>query len=192
MTKKNEKKIVKIAENEIVKFIKEWKKNPYLWGSETDIHAEIYIRIKKSLHKEFPIEKYQYRGMKKEECLDWIYCKSPIGRVKKGKKICDYPDISIFTYSKNKKGDCAKDKLIWICEIKYATDWAGTLIVEHVKSDIRKLKYFLKRENRGAYKACYLILRRYHSPSEFVKKILKNIKKLKGKLKLFHDSIGDK
>jgi hypothetical protein len=151
----NEKEMIKIAEREIREFVDEWKKKPYLWESESDIHGDIYMRIKNSLHKKFPPnKKYKYKEKDRKECLDWIYCKPPIVKAEKRKRRWCYPDIVIFKYNEE-NNDCIKDRPIWICEIKYITNWSGTLS-NGVRNDIKKLERWLDQE----YDVHYLILLR--------------------------------
>lgn len=160
MTKKNEKKMVKIADREIKKFIGEWEKKPYLWESETDIHAEIYMRIKKSVCKVFPLkEKYKYEKKANKEYFDWVYCKPLIKKSRKS-KWC-YPDIIIFKYNKKNNG-CVESKPIWICEIKYATEWSSGVSPDNIKNDGKKLQKLLKQraDGAGANRACLLVLKR--------------------------------
>src|SRR3989338_6300423 len=83
--------VKKIAEKEIEGFIKEWIKYPYAWESETDINAELYIRIKSALRRKIPLTKCKYYEMVSEEYFDSIYCKPRIIF-----KRANFPDIVIF------------------------------------------------------------------------------------------------
>ena len=179
MNKVIEKRMVEIADREIENFAKEWKRNPYLWESETDVHSELYIRIKKSLQK-FPLKECRYKGMKNKAEFDWIYCK-PKTYIKRA----NYPDIVIYKYSGKEQniGDKENDLMLWICEIKYATDWSSSLSSETIKNDIEKLKWFLNTKKGGSKYARYLILRRYVRPSKNVEKVINDIDK---RIHLYH------
>lgn len=162
MTKKNEKVMITIAEREIKKFVGEWEKKPYLWESETDIHAEIYMRIKKSLRKVFPPkERYKYEKKDNEEYLDWVYCKPLITRSRKNQRKWYYPDIVIFKHNKKNNG-CVESKPIWICEIKYTTEWSSGVSNNNIKNDGKKMQRLLKQkaDDTSANQACLLVLKR--------------------------------
>lgn len=158
-----EKKIVDIAEGEIKKFVKAWEKNPYLWESEADVHAELYMNIKSSLRrKKFcPVETLYKNYMEDYEYFNWVYCK-PKTYIKR-EKYAYYPDIVIYK-QKNKKEirnvkEKENDPMLWVCEIKYMTDWSGLITEKNIKKDINKLKKLLKQEKGGTDYACCLILR---------------------------------
>lgn len=178
-----ENEMVKIAEREIEKFAKEWMVTPYAWESETDVHAEIYMRIKLSLRKKFPLGKYKYKGMRREEFFDWVYCKP-----KTYIKGANYPDLVIYkdTGMRRNVGDRENDPMLWVCEIKYITEWSSLLSKESVENDIKKLKYLLGRKEGGTDYACYMILRRHIPLSESIDKILQRIYK---KIHLYHYSV---
>lgn len=166
--------MVIIAEKEIRKFAREWQRNPYLWESETDIHAELYMRIKASLCKKFPLQKYKYKDMTKKEKFDWIYCKP-----KTYIKGANYPDLVIYKDNDNKHniGNRENDPMLWVCEIKYITDWSSLLSKESVESDIKKLECVLKRKKDGSNYACYLIMCRHIPLSKAIRKTLQGINK---------------
>jgi hypothetical protein len=176
MDKTDENIMVDIAENEIKRFAEEWMNNPYLWESETDVHAELYMRIKKSLHlhDKFSVRKYKYKDMVKEEYFDWIYCKP-----KTYIKGASYPDLIIYkdTDKKHDFGDTDNEPMLWACEIKYATNWSSLLSKEGVKKDIKKLETLLERTCGGVDHACYLIMLRKVSLSKSVENILNKANK---------------
>ena len=171
MTKNDEKRIVKIAEREIEVFAKEWQKSPYLWESETDVHAELYIKIKASLRKKFPLRPYKYEGMAKEELFNWIYCKP---KTYIGTKFT-LPDLVIYKDAGEKCNVSNKENepMLWVCEIKYITDWSGLFPKEEIEKDINKLKCLLNSEKNGSDYACCLILRRNIPLSKTVEKVLR-------------------
>lgn len=185
MPNRKEIEMVKIAEIEIEKFAKEWQKTPYLWESETDVHAELYIRIKSSLRKKkfLPEKGNPYGDLIDEEYFDWIYCK-PKTYIKKA----NYPDIVIYKDmgKKHRVGDRENEPMLWVCEIKYVTDWSSQLSKESVQSDIIKLKGLLKRKKGGVDCACYLILRRHIPLSKTIIKTLEGINK---KVHLYHYAV---
>ncbi|MBU4304370.1 MAG: hypothetical protein KJ893_01895 [Candidatus Omnitrophica bacterium] len=170
MIKKHEKQIVEIAEGEINKFIKKWIKTPYAWESETDVHAELYMNIKRSLHKKgFKPIKCKYKNIVDAECFDGIYCK-PTTYFKKA----NYPDIVIYkgTDKKYKLGDRENEEMLWVCEIKYFTDWSSSLYKESVENDIRKLKHLLSLKEKGTDYATYLILQRTKNNKRGLSRVL--------------------
>jgi len=168
----NEKRIVKIAEDEVKKFAKEWKKNPYLWESEADIHAELYNRIKNCIDK--PSE-YKYDDMEKAGKFNWIYCKPKT--YLKGKRNCYYPDIVIYKKGSKirKVSERQNEPMLWVCEIKYITNWSSLLSKESVENDIRKLTCLLNQKRDGAERSYYLIFHRKVPLAKNIKKILKNM-----------------
>lgn len=207
MNKKNEKQIVGIAKKEIEKFTKEWKRNPYVWESEADVHAELYNKIKLKLCS----VEYRYRKeMVQKETFSQVYCKPKI--YIRGEKYCYYPDIVIYKNVREIRnvGERENDPMLWVCEIKYITEWSSMLAIDNVKSDINKLECLLKQKRGGADYACYLILqRRARGKSECgydrelypylqlskkneIQKILENLKERNERLWLFRRSIGYK
>lgn len=173
--------IVWHAEKVIKKFIAEWKKDPYLWESEADIHAELYARIKNTLHdnrfRPKPIRyMWEENGKKKEmakaERFNWIYCEPKTYIGKKHKRT----DIVIFkklgkTYRIKEKENIP---MLWACEIKYATEWSSLFPKENIKKDIGKLNCLLTQRNnkiKGADYVCYLVLYRYAQADKRLKKI---------------------
>lgn len=163
MTKRGEIEIVRIAERQVNKFIKRWKENSYLWESETDVHAELYMRIKLALRRKkyMPVEMTYKKDMNGSELFDLMYCKPKIYVA--GKKNAYFPDIAI--YKKTQKKYSVKkrenDPILWVCEIKYATDWSSNFSDENIKHDIVKLGRLLKQKKGGADYACCLILKRW-------------------------------
>ena len=170
MTKKNHDKIVKIAEEEVEKFVEKWKESPYLWESEADVHSELYMRIKNALYSNgFHPKPMKYtweedgkkKEMAKSEMFNWIYCEP-----KTYIENCpEHPDIVIFqnlgkTYHMKARENMP---MLWVCEIKYATEWSSSLPKENIKKDIKKLTRLLeqkKKKAKGADYVCYLVLYR--------------------------------
>ncbi len=154
MNKEKENKIVAIAKREVSKFVKKWKKDPYLWDTEADIHGELYVRIKKALKS---LDKKKIKGryekyMSKKARFDRIYCK-PLTYVKGGNY---YPDIVIY-------GDCAFDNdekkvnepMLWACEIKYRTQWGGDQSKENRDYDKYKLRQLLRQQTNKMHGTKY-------------------------------------
>ncbi|MFH1128957.1 MAG: hypothetical protein V1699_06075 [Candidatus Omnitrophota bacterium] len=160
MNKKNEKKIVKIAEREVSKFVKEWKKYPYLWDSETDVHGELYVRIKGALeHLDKTTHCYK-KYMNKEARFERVYC-NPLTYIKKGERY--HPDIVIYEGSGFNDGDKkVNEPMLWVCEIKYKTQWGNDQSEINRKYDKRKLRILLRQqanpEIRGTKYAYFLEL----------------------------------
>jgi hypothetical protein len=170
---KNEERIIAIVERVIKKFVKDWGETPYRWETEADIHAELYGRIclalarnrKKFSKKErenIPFSKYGYTEWGREkEVFKIVYCKPRV----KGERPTQYPDIVI--YKKKIKAVSVNTKknepMLWVCEIKYATEWSGAALpTKEIKNDIKKLKNLLgqRASGTGADNASYLILQR--------------------------------
>lgn len=165
MNKEKEKKIVKIAEREVKKFVKEWKKNPYLWDTEADIHGELYVRIKKSF-KGIDKKKIKWiygKYMCNEARFDRVYCE-PLTYVRGGGNY--YPDIVIYEdYASDNDDKRINEPMLWVCEIKYKTQWGGDQNEEDWEYDKEKLKRLLEQQKdsriRGTKYACCLRFARY-------------------------------
>jgi len=144
MNKKDEEKIVGIAESEVRKFVKEWKKNPYLWDSEADVHGELYVRIKQAIKKAgFRSVNWQYKTyMCRKERFDWVYCK-PLTYIQGGGRY--YPDIVIYAGLKRDEDKKINDPMLWVCEIKYKTQWGGDQNEKNWKYDKEKLIQLLQQ-----------------------------------------------
>ena len=189
-----ERKIIKIAEAEIEKFAKEWAKTPYAWESEADIHAELYMRIKSHVNKKYPPA--EHKSCWKEngkielfkEVFDWVYCK-PKTYIKAMNNCC-YPDLAI--YKEKTSGHPIKERenepMLWVCEIKYITDWSSLLSIESIENDIKKLTQLLNQKKDGTEYACYLIFRRNITFNKNIEKIFKVMDK---KIKFRHYEVGD-
>jgi hypothetical protein len=160
MTKTNEKEIVGIANKTVNRFIKKWKKNPYLWDTETDIHGELYVMIKLALKRKGLIRGCYKNDMDRKEYFNRVYCK-PLTHTRGGK--C-YPDIVIYDKSTFESRDNINEPMLWVCEIKYQTQWGGDQSLENRKYDEIKLKKLLKQRNskiKGAKNAFVLHFFRY-------------------------------
>jgi hypothetical protein len=159
MNKKSEKRIVKIAGDEVKRFIREWNKNPYLWDSEADIHGELYIRIKKAIKDSgFNNINGQYkRYMRKNATFNRVYCE-PLTYIDGGGRY--YPDIVIYSgFTFNDRAKKRNEPMLWVCEIKYKTQWCGDQSEENRKYDRVKLKKLL-RQRHGTKYAYFLELER--------------------------------
>ena len=168
--------MINIAKREIEIFSKRWNNDPYLWESETDIHAELYWKIKSSINKEFKCKKdkccWEENGKIKtiptEAYFDWVYCK-PATHIKiEGKKKWYYPDIVIYknTRGKHVTKEGENTPMLWACEIKYATEWSSDISDSDssIKKDGDKLMELLKQKNnetKGTDSACLLVFSRW-------------------------------
>lgn len=181
-----EREIIQMAVAEIKKFSKKWAKSPYRWESEADIHAELYMRIKLRINKKFPPSKHacfwEENGKIKtvKEVFDWVYCK-PKTYIKGDKNNCYYPDIAIY---KENTGNClVKERknvpMLWLCEIKYITEWSSLLSKENVENDIKKLTQLLNQKKDGTDRACYLIFQRNISGKNIYKILKRRDKRVK-------------
>jgi len=167
LSKTEEKQIVTIANKEIKNFIHDWKKYPYRWESEADVHGELYVKIKSALCKKLSKSvrdrintKFPCDGMVKEEEFNIIYCKPAI-HIKKA----NYPDLVIYrpvNKNENNIGERKNDPMLWVCEIKYATEWSSELTDTAIKNDIKKLNKLIERtDETNADYACLLVLYRW-------------------------------
>ena len=154
MTKNKNEAIVSIAEKTVKKLAKEWKKNPYLWDSEADIHGELYVRIKKALEKFETVKGCYKRYMNHDACFNRIYCK-PLTYIEDGERY--YPDIVIYedaTFDNNNEEK--NEPMLWVCEIKYKTQWGGDQNEENRTYDKEKLQRLLRqRTNTKIYGTKY-------------------------------------
>lgn len=160
MAKINEKEIVEITNKTVHRFIKLWKRNPYKWDTETDIHAELYVMIKAALKRKGLIKGRYHKYMDQNEYFNRIYCK-PLTHTKYGDY---YPDIVIYDKGKFESRNNINEPMLWVCEIKYKTQWGGDQSLENRKYDEEKLINLLKQsdsEKRGTKYACILHFFRY-------------------------------
>ncbi|MBM3254524.1 MAG: hypothetical protein FJZ16_09745 [Candidatus Omnitrophica bacterium] len=161
MTKTNEKEIVEIANRTVGRFIKLWKKNPYLWDTEADIHGELYVMIKSALKRKGLIRGCYKEYMDRKEYFSRVYCK-PLTHIGKNKKY--YPDIVIYEKLTFKNKDEINEPMLWVCEIKYKTQWGGDQSLENRNYDKTKLRKLLRQRNskiKGAKYAYVLHFFRY-------------------------------
>jgi len=159
MTKK-ESDIVDITENQVRKFAQEWKKNPYLWDTEADVHGELYVRIKKALRKGgFGKIKGHYKAyMDYDAWFDRIYCE-PLTYIE-GWGRCQ-SDIVIYEKLTFKDDNKKKNEpMLWVCEIKYKSQWGGDPSGKNRLDDKEKLKQLLRQRTNpkihGTKRACFL------------------------------------
>lgn len=179
MSKKDE-KIVKSAEEAIKKFAEDWSKNPYIWDTEADVHAELYKRIYKRLKRLGGVMKERYKEWDSCENFSSVYCKPLVHRRIKGNKSDRiHPDIVIYKKTKPlslKELDKNKqnEPMLWVCEIKYSTEWGSQFLSENIKKDIRKLDGLYKQRKdkaiNGADNVHLLILERLKRPEMLNKK----------------------
>lgn len=189
MDKEKEKKIIKIAEREIKKFVKEWKKDPYLWESELDVHAELYSKIKKALcsagfkprKSRCPFtENGRIKQLPTEEKFNWIYC-APKTYIKNKRN--QHPDLVIYKDTKEITIDGTNCPMLWVCEIKYMTEWSSDVTVGIVNEAIDGLKDLLKQKNdkiKGADRTYLLVLMRWNEEKrpDIKEKINRKIERL--------------
>lgn len=183
MTKKDEKSIVEIAEGTIEKFVEDWSRTPYAWESEADVHADLYGRIcsalvqnRKKFSKQerdnYPFSKYGYEEWGKEkEDFKAVYCKPKV----KGVRPTQYPDIVI--YKKTTKpvsvDSRENEPMLWVCEVKYLTEWSSQFSRSKIKEDTKKLKHWLEQR----VKVYQLILERGKRPEStkgYIRKCFEN------------------
>lgn len=161
MTKINEKKIVEIANRTVNSFRKLWENNPYRWDTEADIHGELYVMIKSALKRKGLFRGRYKKHMDREEYFNRVYCK-PLTHIGEGEKY--YPDIVIYEKCTFKNNDNINEPMLWVCEIKYKTQWGGDQSLENRKYDKTKLRKLLKQRNskiKGAKNAYVLHFFRY-------------------------------
>ena len=164
MTKKKEKEIVALAEKTVNKFVEEWERDPYLWDTEADIHGELYMRIKKALKG---IDKKKIKGrykeyMSKKERFNRVYC-NPLTYVRGRRNY--HPDIVIYEdYKFDNDDKRINEPMLWVCEIKYKTNWGCDQHEENRKHDKKKLRQLLKQntkpQKRGTKYAYFVNLER--------------------------------
>ena len=179
----DENEIVRIAEGEIRRFIRDWKRNPYLWESEMDVHAELYMRIKSRLFQANVLpEEYQYQKdkMPTKEYFNSIYCK-PLTHIEKA----NYPDLVIYKHTQelNKKRYKKNEPMLWVCEIKYATEWSSELTGKKIqKRDVNKLKVLLVKKvaDHASLLVLYRWMQKYASKQKCEENKIKRERKWRG------------
>jgi hypothetical protein len=106
--------------------------------------------------------------------FDYIYCKPKTDIFIRRKKKTRYPDIVIYKGEFKNKGN---DPMLWVCEIKYRSDWSSGISEGSVRKDIENLEGLLKqrRSGTGIDHAYYLILQRMEkmNTNAFIKGLLR-------------------
>lgn len=163
--KKLENKLIGLAFKVIKSFIRDWQKSPYKWDKEIDIQVEIASRIKTCYQKLGKDEmnasyKVNIKGFEREQVYSRVCCEPIVFyKYEDGIRYPCFPDIVIYQDIENPKPppDETEQKtnwpMLWICEIKYWTEWIST--PKKDDWDINKMKYLLKQKD-GTKSACWL------------------------------------
>ena len=165
--------MIKKIETIVRGFIRDWKKNPYLWNNEIDVQIEIACRIKKAL-KHMGKERIEakYKGYRTMEIFSRVCCEPPIYFKSQGKRKKCFPDIVVFDDipDPSKPPDEPDKKrnwpMLWVCEIKYETEWGGDFQKCNREFDQTKLKALLQQKDGTQY-ACILDLKRTQNTKKF-------------------------
>lgn len=143
----------------VEKFILEWLGSPYEWETERDVQVDIASRIKfifkaNNLH----LLKAMYDG--KVQMYSRVSCDPPI-YVKdlSGEKSFCRPDIVVYDDIEN--CDSPPDAVprinwpqLWVCEIKYQTEWAGDFSPANKQWDIDKARLLLQQSDGAKCASC--------------------------------------
>jgi len=177
LTKKEKKRLVNIAWEQVREFIKAWQESPYEWNTERDVQVEIASRIirkYKSINKHRFFAKYKHwiaRGYEKGQEYNRVWCEPPVyyEEKKNGKRHCCRPDIVVFDDLNNpdlpndinEKGNKTRINcpILWVCEIKYQPEWANKRPDKRGNWDLDKIR-FLRRQVDGTKYACWLNISR--------------------------------
>ena len=172
LSKKQKKALVKIAWQEIERFIRDWQRSPHEWYNERDVQIEITNRLKDRL-KKLKWDKIwgrytrsvgtRFRG--KVQFYPRVGCEPPVyHRFRNGESEVYKPDIVIWDDINNPDHpfeDQYKEKrndprMLLVCEIKYMPQWRKPYNPnEGDNKDLQKLRHLLKQED-GAEYACWL------------------------------------
>ncbi len=174
MDKYIEKSVISALEKEIIAFIKEWQRSPFMWNRERDIQVELASRLKSALIKTkignklkpFDYGCVRLKGFKKEQpcsrlcCEEVTYYKSKNKKRKRIIKSC-YPDIIVYNdldgcvgpdglpYKANNppgKNSKVNWPMLLVCEIKYESESYGDFHPDHRKLDRKKLQRLIKQQ----------------------------------------------
>lgn len=155
----NQQKLIRVTKNIINNFVKEWRKSPYEWETEMDIHAEIYNRLVREFEKQNWLKmRLKYDDVKDErftgrsQTYRRIGCKPKTYFKYKGKRIIRYPDIVIYSDIPDPDNPPDKTKdinfpMFLTIEIKYQTEWSGDWNPYNKKVDVAKMKWLIKQAN---------------------------------------------
>ncbi len=161
--------VIPSIESTVQQFINDWKKSPFLWDTEMDIHVELASRLKTIL-QEFGLLK-QRVFYKEYGYIDvsLLGCDYPVQFEKKvGESSYCRPDIQIFKLAEDPRNP--PDSImgvnwpaLWACEIKYKTEIGGDQNKKHREEDIEKLKRLAKESGGPVDYCCILHLERSKS-----------------------------
>lgn len=143
----------------IGKFIDEWLISPYEWETERDIQVDIASRIKITLKENnLHLLKASYDGKTQRynrvSCEPRIYVKE-----ESDERYSCRPDIVVYDDIEN--CDSSPDEvagnnwpMLWVCEIKYLTEWAGDFHSDNRQWDIDKACSLLRQTDGTKYASC--------------------------------------
>ena len=106
--------LVQIAWDTINQFIFDWQKQPYKWGTEINIQAEIYSRLSNAYNligKGTVTRNYKgaARGFERNQIWNRVSCEEKVNyKYKDGKKYHCFPDLIIWDEVDNP--DCPPDE----------------------------------------------------------------------------------
>ena len=164
--------LIKVIEEEVEKFIRDWQNSAYEWNTEVEIQSEIYYRlIRKINNKRKLFDKIRYK-VKDERNKDRQkyrrVCCEPLTfyRNQKGNICHGFPDIVVYDdlekpkdyvnppdFDGKKKVNCP---MLWICEIKYQNEFSGGSSSASKRFDKEKMKSLLKFDKGKTKFACFL------------------------------------
>ncbi len=173
MTKTSEKNqaIIRLINQVIRGFIRDWIKSPYVWGNEVDVQADIVCRLKRILGKKYLSANYKEVGKEKKFCCVCCEPKLYYG----GKHERCYPDIVVYKVI-DLEGNVPPDEkpghnwpILWVCEIKYETELGGDFNPEDKKWDCNKLQKLVKKQRKLGDRvvACTLAFSRFNKQNIF-------------------------
>ncbi len=152
-------------------FIREWSVSPYEWETERDIQVDIASRIKKILKENtLHLLKANYAGnvqlYSRLSCEPRIYVKD-VGN----ERYSCRPDIVVYDDIEN--CDSPPDEvtgnnwpLLWVCEIKYQTEWAGDFQPANRQWDRDKTRLLLQQSDGAKYATCLNFYRNVNTRSK--------------------------
>jgi hypothetical protein len=142
--------LVQIAWDVVNNFILDWQKQPYRWGIEREIQAEIYSRLSNAynLIGKGAIKgnyKGAIKGYEHNQIWNRVACESKINyKYKDGKTYHCFPDLIVWDEIENSDSPPKENEnwpMLWLCEIK--ANSSNRVIGSDKDWDVEKLEYLL-------------------------------------------------
>lgn len=144
--------LVQIAWDVVSNFIRDWQKQPYRWGIEIEIQAEIYSRLSNAynLIGKGTIKgnyKWALKSFEHNQIWNRITCEAKISyKYKDNKRYLCFPDLILWDEIKDPSSPPVENEnwpMLWLCEIK--ANSSNKIDGSSKDWDIEKLEYLLNQ-----------------------------------------------